>query len=88
MKTLKLLQINFIQILLSVSLLIGCSQGWDVEQGQIWVKEYNIDNPYEEIKRDTIYIIQVCGDYVKFKRKGKIMNDNKFWIPVNARKIK
>ena len=74
--------------LLCAVYLMGCRQGWNVKAGQIWVKEYNIDNPYEPIKRDTIVIIDVIGDYAQYKRNGKLMSDNKYWIPVNGRLLK
>lgn len=74
--------------LLCAVFLIGCRQGWNVEAGQTWVKEYNVNNPYEPIERDTIVIIDVIGDYVQYKRNGELMSDDKYWIPVNARLIK
>jgi hypothetical protein len=60
----------------------------NVRAGQIWVKEYDCDNPFEECKRDTVYIIEVRGEYAKYKRHGRIMSEDVYWIPVNARRIK
>ena len=74
--------------LLCAVFLTGCRQGWNVEAGQTWVKEYNIDNPYEPIERDTIYIIDVIGDHVQFTRNGVLRSDYKYWIPVNGRLVK
>lgn len=76
----------WLNLMLCAVLCAGCKPS--VKEGQIWVKEYNLDNPFEEIQRDTLIIIRVSGDYVKYKRRGKIMSDDKFWIPVNARRIK
>ena len=75
-------------ILLVMCCFLSCKQGWNVKKGQIWIKEYNLGNPYEQVERDTIIILEVCGDFVKFKRNGKIQSDDKYWIPVNARLLK
>ena len=88
MKRFKTLISYTLYTLLCAVFLVGCRQGWNVEAGQTWVKEYNIDNPYEPIQRDTIYIIEVIGDHVQFKRHGELMSDDKYWIPVNARLVK
>lgn len=64
------------------------NRNWNVKKGQIWIKEYNVENPYEQVERDTIIILEVWGDFVKYKRHGEIQSDNKYWIPVNARLLK
>jgi hypothetical protein len=59
-----------------------------VRPGQIWVKEYDIDNPFVQPKRDTVKILDVKGEHVLFTRHGDTLSDKKYWIPVNARLIK
>ena len=88
MKYFKSLTRHALSILLCGVFFIGCTQGWNVEAGQTWVKEYNVDNPYEPIERDTIHIIDVIGKHVQFTRNGELRSCDKFWIPVNGRLLK
>lgn len=60
----------------------------NIKVGQIWVKEYNIDNPYEEVERDTIVILDVNGDYALYTKNGHTYSIKLFSIPVNGRLIK
>lgn len=66
----------------------SCFFGYEVKEGHFWVKEYEIDNPYENARRDTVYILEVNGEYCKYIRYGDTMSTKRFWIPVNGRLIK
>jgi hypothetical protein len=57
----------------------------EIKKGQKWVKEYNVNNPFEEVERDTVIILEVQGDYIKFKRNGEVGSHHKHWIRVSAR---
>lgn len=75
-------------LLILTILLSSCEQGWNVKKGQIWIKEYNVDNPYEKVIRDTLVILETSGEYAKYIRNGEIESCEKFWVPVNARLLK
>jgi hypothetical protein len=62
----------------------------NIKVGQVWVKEYDTDNPYKEVRRDTIVIIDVKDDYCLYvnKNTGDTISDTKHWAIVCARKIK
>lgn len=63
-------------------------QGYKVQEGQIWIKEYNTENPFEQIQRDTIVIMSVKGEYCQYKKHGEVYSDRRYWIPVNGRLLK
>jgi hypothetical protein len=60
----------------------------EVSAGQIWVYEMNTKNPFEEIVRDTMYVIDVRGDYVQYKKEGIIRSMSINWFIVGSRRIK
>jgi len=60
----------------------------NVSAGQIWVYEMNKTNPFEEIVRDTMYVIDVRGDYVKYKKDGIERSMCIDWFKVGLRRIK
>ena len=69
--------------LLCAVLFSSCSD--EVQEGQIWVKEYNLENPYEPIERDTVIILEVVNGYAKYKRDGKqIVNNSSVCIVCSA----
>lgn len=61
----------------------------NVKKGDVWVNEYNSDDPFEEVRRDTIHIIDVKGDYcLYFNNSGDTISSTKHWAVVCARKLK
>lgn len=62
----------------------------NVKAGQVWVKEYFIDDPYREVRRDTIVIINTKGDYCLYinKSSGDTVSDTKHWAVICARRLK
>ena len=60
----------------------------EVCEGQIWVYERDIENPFETAKRDTCYVVEVRGGYVKYKQNGSIKNNEIYWFKVGSRRIK
>lgn len=60
----------------------------DVEKGQVWVYERNCDNPFEETIRDTLYIIDVKNDFVKYKGNGGIENSRISFFKMGSHRIK
>jgi len=59
-----------------------------IEAGQVWVHEYNKDNPFKEIKRDTAIVLDVKYDYVKYV-EGKDTNScSSDWFILCAKQIK
>jgi len=59
----------------------------NIKAGQVWVKEYNLDNPYKKIERDTIRVLEVKNDYALYVRGHDTISDRCIWIPINARLI-
>lgn len=76
------LKIFFISIFTYI--LQSCNPGYQVEGGQIWIREYNIGNPYKKVERDTLTILEVRGDFALYECNGKILSDRKYWITVNS----
>lgn len=60
----------------------------NVRKGDIWVKEFDTDNPFEEVKRDTLHIIDVKGDYCLYINNGDTISDTKHWTVICGRRIK
>ena len=77
---------NVLYAVFCAVLCVGCKP--KIEVGQIWIKEYNTDNPFEEIDRETVEILRVSGKWVKYKREGRIGSCEDYLIPVNARRLK
>ena len=66
-----------------------------IEVGEVWVYEYNVDNPYETVTRDTLLIVSDSGDYVQYRvfgeghsKQGDIKNKSKRSIYGFGRRIK
>lgn len=57
----------------------------NVKPGQVWVR--NAKDPFKP-KSDTIYILEVNGDYSKYRMNGKEDSDKNFWVVYNAELIK
>lgn len=60
----------------------------EVCDGQIWVYGRDIENPFETTKRDTLYVLEVRGEYVKYKHNGRIRSNKIYWFKVGSRRIK
>ena len=60
----------------------------EVCPGQVWVFEMNTENPFLEVKRYTLFVLDVRGDYVQYKQNGIIRNSKTSMFKVVNRKIK
>ena len=62
----------------------------NIKVGQVWVKEYYDDDPFKEVKRDTIDIIDVKGDYVLYVNRScnDTISNTKHWTALCARRLK
>lgn len=60
----------------------------EIAPNQIWVKEYEADNQFEQIRRDTVIVLDVQNGYVKYIRHGETKSDKIWWVTVNARRVK
>ena len=57
----------------------------NLKSGQVWVR--NAEDPFKP-KSDTIYILDVNGDYSKFKMNDSIDSDRNMWVVWNAKLLK
>lgn len=62
--------------------------GNEVSAGQIWVYERNKKNPFEDIKRDTCYVIAVRDGYVQFAKNGFVRSESIGWFKAGSRRIR
>lgn len=59
------------------------------KKGQVWVYEYQPDNPFDNAKIDTNVIIDVKGDYVMYKNSWKDSEvESKRYFLISSRLIK
>lgn len=65
-----------------------CACNPSVETGQIWVKSYFVDNPFKQTQTDTLYILEVKGEWMKYKKGNKIDSDRLSYFKHNAKRIK
>lgn len=90
----KLFQIYLPSILLLIAIgvliMIHIHMHPNVKIGQTWIKEYDIDNPYKEVDRDTIDVIDIKDNYVLYvdRETGDTLSNQKYWVVVSARKLK
>lgn len=68
--------------------LVLCSCNPSVEAGQVWVKSYFVDNPFEKTQTDTLYILEVKGDWMKYKKGNRIDSDRLSLFRRNSKRIK
>jgi len=60
-----------------------------LEVGQVWVAEYNLDNPYKKVQRDTLKILDLKNDYILYLKNGKdTCSDKRFWFLISTRLVK
>jgi hypothetical protein len=103
-------KLNFLFILLYAVFVTSCCNyncdketlnNTEVRAGQMWVYEHYPENPFEKPIIDTCYVIEVRGDYIKYKKNGKILTEsdsiinvewigysNTFWFKLGSRRIK
>ena len=65
-----------------------CACNPSVEAGQIRVKSYFVDNPFKQTQTDTLYILEVKGEWMKYKKGNKIDSDRLSLFRHNAKCIK
>jgi len=81
-------------IIISIIVLLSAANGIPfrknkkINPGQIWVKEYNLNNPFQKPTRDTIIILDVKNGYAKYTKSGDTASEKCELIPANARLIK
>jgi len=61
----------------------------DIVHGQVWVYEFgDAENPFEEVRRDTVVVLDVIGDYVLYSQRGCTFNGTKDYFLLGSRRIK
>ena len=46
-------------------------------EDQVWVMDWEVENPFEKPLRDTIHILSVKGDYIQYRMDGVVYSDHK-----------
>ncbi len=65
-----------------------CACNPSVEAGQVWTKSYFVDNPFEQTQTDTLYILEIKGDWMKYKKGNRIDSDRLSLFKRNSKRIK
>lgn len=60
----------------------------NVQKNQVWVRVYNNDDPFEEIRIDTIKILEIKDNYCKYIVNDTIKHGTKFSTVLHAKLIK
>lgn len=59
----------------------------ELEVGQVWVYDYD-KNPFKNVRRDTMRIVDIKGDYVQYELRGKLDSSDKYLFKIGSRRIK
>lgn len=86
LKNIKTQKIYIIPLVYVMMFLCACRQN-NIQAGQVWIKSYYVDNPYRQVETDTLYILDVKGEYMKYRIGNMIESDNTCMLMYNAKLI-